>query len=128
MKKRRIRINPFIMGMVGFLFLLLGFVVFSTRVFAGIGLIIYEISPRYTHGVVVVRFDNAVYGFEVMPSVAGLFLTTFAFGRETLKNVTIAFRHKPMITIRNASDLRFSVSMLFSSWFLFYLWLKSFLF
>lgn len=128
MKKRRVRINPFIMGMVGFLFLLLGFVVFSTRVFAGIGPVIYEVPPRRTRSSIVINFCNEVYALEIAPSFIGFLLTTFGFTKGALKNIDVVLRFpKPRVSVHDSGNFRLLISMLLSSWSLFYLWFKTFL-
>lgn len=101
---------------------------FSTRVFAGIGAPFYQIPPKYRNGSMTVRLDSDVYPLEVMPSIAGILLSTIGFSKETLKNVSIVSRFPRLkFVVQNSSDLRLCFSLLLSSWYFFFMWLKAFL-
>jgi len=123
---------PFLIGLVGIQFLSLGFVVFSARVFVGIGPIIYRIPPKYKSSgysaSVIVRLDNEVYPLEIMPSSVGLLLTTVGFGKETLKNISVVPRFpKPLFKVRDSFNFMLSLNLLSFSWCMFYFWLRAFL-
>lgn len=126
---RKKRVDFFAVGAIGFLFLILGCFVFSTRVFAGIGDPFYQIpARRRSDGSVIFRLDNEVYPLEIAPSIAGLLLATIGFGRETMKNLRVVSRFPRLqIVARNSSNLRLCLSLLLSSWSIFFLWLKAFL-
>ena len=119
----------FVIGVIGIQLLMLGFVVLSTRFLAGVEPPIYQIPPKYKRsGSIVVNLDCAVYLMEVVPSIAGLLVTTFAFSKAILKTLKITFHFpRPKIVVLDTSNFKFYLSMLLSSWSLFYWWLKAFL-
>ena len=124
---RKKNVNFFAIGIIGLLLIISGCLVFSTRVFAGIGEPFYEIPAKHrSDGSIIVRLDNEVYPLEIVPSVAGLLLSTIGFFTETMKSLKVISRFPRLqIAARNPSNFRLCLSLLLSSWSIFFLWMRA---